>query len=114
MIEFFENPPCTVSPLSGQIMSQIRQNMPHKFHYQGFYIDDKQCLGSGFCGEVYRASCDQLPCATKILHNHPERDTISGKIEQERVLLSNIRHPHIVQFSCMIVMGQQIKINCMS
>ena len=79
-------------------MSQIRQNEPYRFHYQGFYIDNTQCLGNGFYGEVYKANCDQLPCAAKILHNHPERDTIFRKIEQERVLLSNIRHPYIVQF----------------
>ena len=49
-------------------------------------------------GEVYKANCDQLPCAAKILHNHPDRDTIISNFEQERALLSSIRHPYIVQF----------------
>ena len=80
-------------------MSQIRQNDPYKFrfHYQGFYIKEV-CLGSGLYGEVYKADCDQLPCAAKILHNHPDRDTIINNFEQERALLSSIRHPYIVQF----------------
>jgi serine/threonine-protein kinase len=51
-------------------------------------------------GEVYKADCDQLPCAAKILHNHPDRDTIDiiNNFETERALLSSIRHPYIVQF----------------
>ena len=79
-------------------MSQIRQNEPYKFLYQGFYIKKEVCLGSGLYGEVYKADCDQLPCAAKILHNHPDRDTILNKIEQERALLGSIRHPYIAHF----------------
>ena len=80
-------------------MSQIRQNDPYnfRFQYQGFYIKE-MCLGRGKFGEVYKADCDQLPCAAKILLNHPDRDAIINSFEHECALLSSIRHPYIVQF----------------
>jgi len=61
-------------------------------------------LGVGSYGSVYRAMCDDLPCATKIPHptlfetNDPGAQRIIEQFEQECNFLSGIRHPHIVQY----------------
>ena len=58
-------------------------------------------------GEVhysYKAKCDQLPCAAKVLHPTilDPRDPGVGKImerfQQECAFLETIRHPNIVQY----------------
>ena len=54
--------------------------------------------------QSYRALCDELPCATKILHptlfemNDPGTRKIMERFEQECQFLSGVRHPHIVQY----------------
>ena len=74
------------------------------FHYQGFHIDKSQPLGHGSYGAVYKAKCDQLPCAAKVLHPTilDPRDRGAGKVverfQQECMFLENIRHPNIVQY----------------
>lgn len=78
-------------------MSTIQPVQPY-FQYNSLYIDKHQLLGYGLYCEVYNAMCDQLPCAAKILHNHPERNAIIQRLQEERILLNSIRHPHIVQF----------------
>ena len=69
-----------------------------------------QILGVGSYGTVYKAKCDDLPCAAKVLHpmmlaNHPlaiahkkNRVAPIRKFEQEIELLSVIRHPYVVQY----------------
>ena len=69
-----------------------------------------QILGVGSYGTVYKAKCDDLPCAAKVLHptmlaSHPQaiahkknRIAPIRKFEQEIELLSAIRHPHVVQY----------------
>ena len=70
-----------------------------------------QILGVGSYGTVYKAKCDDLPCAAKILHptmlvNHQQamiahkknRIAPIRKFEQEIELLSAIRHPYVVQY----------------
>lgn len=69
-----------------------------------------QILGMGSYGTVYKAKCDDLPCAAKVLHptmlaNRPQaiahkksRIAPIRKFEQEIELLSAIRHPYIVQY----------------
>ena len=58
----------------------------------------------GSYGAVYRALCDELPCAVKILHptlfetNDPGTRKIMERFEQECQFLSGVRHPHIVQY----------------
>jgi serine/threonine protein kinase len=74
------------------------------FRYQAFHINKSQPLGHGSYGAVYRAKCDQLTCAAKILHPTilDIEDLGSGKImekfRQECTFLESIRHPHIVQY----------------
>ena len=81
----------------------------HPFHYQSFQIDKSQPLGHGSYGAVYKAKCDQLPCAAKVLHptivdpsNHdPGAVRIMDRFRQECALLESIRHPNIVQYLAM-------------
>ena len=73
-------------------------------HCQQFHINKSQPLGHGSYGAVYKAKCDQLPCAAKILHSTivDPHDVGAAKImqrfKQECVFLKNTHHPHIVQF----------------
>ena len=65
---------------------------------------EANCLGIGSYGAVYKAKCDQLPCAAKILHpilfatRDPAARRIIQRFEQECDFLSRIRHPNIIQF----------------
>ena len=76
----------------------------HLFRYRNFHINKSQSLGHGSYGAVYKAKCDQLPCAAKVLHQTilDTRDPGAGKImqkfQQECAFLERIRHPHIVQY----------------
>ena len=74
------------------------------FGYQIVRIIKTSSLGVGSYGAVYRALCDELPCAAKILHptlfetNDPGTQKIMERFEQECQFLSGVRHPHIVQY----------------
>ena len=74
------------------------------FGYQIVRIIKTSSLGVGSYGAVYRALCDELPCAAKILHptlfetNDPGARKIIECFEQECQFLSGVRHPHIVQY----------------
>ena len=74
------------------------------FGYQVVQIIKTSSLGVGSYGAVYRALCDELPCAAKILHptlfetNDPGTRKIMERFEQECQFLSGVRHPHIVQY----------------
>ena len=82
-------------------MTQVQQYL---FCYQSFHIDKSQLLGHGSYGAVYKAKCDQLPCAAKVLHPtildpaDPGASTIMNKFRQECAFLESIRHPNIVQY----------------
>ena len=71
------------------------------FKFRNMQLFKTQPLGIGSYGSVYRAKCDQLPCAAKLLHpvlvNPKERRNLY-RFEQECQFLSDIRHPHIVQY----------------
>ena len=77
---------------------------PKKFQFQNLQILRKECLGTGSYGKVCKAILDQLPCAVKLLHpvlfqfNDPASQTIVRRFEQECEFLSEIRHPHVVQY----------------
>ena len=81
---------------------QLQTQRP--FHYQTVQIIKSACLGIGSYGAVYKAICDELPCAAKIIHptlfetNDPGSRKIIERFDQECDLLSGIRHPHIVQY----------------
>ena len=71
------------------------------FKYQNVQIFKTQPLGIGSYGSVYRAKCDQLPCAAKLLHPvlvNPWEQRNLQRFEQECQFVSGIRHPHIVQY----------------
>ena len=82
-----------------------RMNLPgHLFRYHRFTIDKSQQLGHGSYGAVYKAKCDQLPCAAKVLHPtildpmDPGAGRIMDRFRQECSFLESIRHPNIVQY----------------
>ena len=89
--------------------TRVTPAQQHLFRYQSFQIDKSQPLGNGSYGAVYKAKCDQLPCAAKVLHptivdpsNHdPGAVRIMDRFRQECALLENIRHPNIVQYLAM-------------
>ena len=74
------------------------------FRYRNFHIDKRQPLGHGAYGAVYKAKCDQLPCAAKILHptildpTDPGAERIMQRFQLECSVLERIRHPNIVQY----------------
>ena len=67
-------------------------------------IYDKEVLGIGSYGKVFKAKCGQLPCAAKLLHdtffqnNDPGTRNLVTKFLQECQFLSTIKHPNIVQY----------------
>ena len=72
--------------------------------YQRVQLIKTKPLGTGSYGAVYKAMCDDLPCAGKILHptlfqsNDPGAMTITKQFQRECNFLSAIRHPNIVQY----------------
>ena len=72
------------------------------FHSAELYED--QQIGAGSYGVVCKAKCDELPCAAKVLRSVFFQDGDPGarwlieRFENECVLLSGIKHPHIVQY----------------
>ena len=74
------------------------------FGYRKVQLIKTEPLGNGSYGAVYKAICDNLPCAGKILHptlfqsNDPGAMTIMKRFQQECSFLSAIRHPNIVQY----------------
>ena len=86
---------------------QMIRAQQHIFRYQSFHIDKSQPLGHGSYGAVYKAKCDQLPCAAKVLHptildpTDPGADKIMNRFRQECAFLESIRHPNIVQYLAM-------------
>ena len=61
-------------------------------------------LGIGSYGAVYRAKCDQLVCAAKVLHpilfqtRDPAAHRIVERFQQEIEFLSGLRHPNVIQY----------------
>ena len=72
------------------------------FHSAELYED--QQIGAGSYGVVCKAKCDELPCAAKVLRSvffqdgDPGARLLIERFENECVLLSGIKHPHIVQY----------------
>ena len=85
-------------------MAQDQQDCAFRFENVAIFKDEDSQLGVGSYGAVYKAKCDQLPCAAKILHpvlfqtNDPGSRKILERFEQECGFLSSIRHPNIVQY----------------
>ena len=74
------------------------------FQYRNFHINKSQQLGHGAYGAVYKAKCDQLPCAAKVLHltildpTDPAAERVMRRFQQECAFLESFRHPNIVQY----------------
>ena len=87
-----------------QVSTVTMAQLQGHFGYQIVRIIKTSSLGVGSYGAVYRAQCDELPCAAKILHptlfetNDPGTQKIMERFEQECQFLSGVRHPHIVQY----------------
>ena len=85
-------------------MAQGQQDRAFRFENVAIFKEEDSQLGVGSYGAVYKAKCDQLPCAAKILHpvlfqtNDPGSRRILEQFEQECSFLSSIRHPNIVQY----------------
>ena len=77
-----------------------------RFGYRRVHLvkSEDNSLGIGSYGAVYRARCDQLPCAAKVLHpilfstRDPASRRIVERFEQECQFLSGMRHPNIIQY----------------
>ena len=84
--------------------SAVTKQAQGQVRYQTVTLLKTECLGTGSYGAVYKAMCDDLPCAGKILHptlfqsNDPGAMTIMKQFQQECSVLSTIRHPNIVQY----------------
>ena len=77
--------------------------------FQNIQIFRTQSLGIGSYGAVYKAQCDDLLCAAKIIHptlvdftllvtqGRKHRLPIS-RFEQECQFLSSVKHPNVVQY----------------
>ena len=82
----------------------MAQQAKGHFGYQTIQLLKTECLGIGSYGAVFKAMCDDLPCAGKILHptlfqtNDPGEMTVMRRFQQECSFLSAMRHPNIVQY----------------
>ena len=74
------------------------------FHFQSVELYESEQIGAGSYGIVCKAKCDELPCAAKILRpiffqdGDPGAQLLVERFEEECVILSGIKHPHIVQY----------------
>ena len=93
-----------MSCLCVQVSTMTMAQPQGHFGYRIVRIIKTSSLGVGSYGAVYRALCDELPCAAKILHptlfetNDPGTRKIMERFEQECQFLSGVRHPNIVQY----------------
>ena len=84
--------------------SAVTKQAQGQVRYQTVKLLKTEPLGAGSYGAVYKAMCDNLPCAAKILHptlfqsNDPGTMTIMKQFQQECSVLSAIRHPNVVQY----------------
>ena len=82
----------------------MAQQVQGQFGYRTIQLLKTEPLGTGSYGAVYKAICDDLPCAGKIVHpthvqsGDPGTMTVMKRFQQECNFLSAIRHPNIVQY----------------
>ena len=99
-----EGPQAAMAMHHAPYLVSLRHTQPQSqsFDFQNITIDKSQSLGFGSYGSVYRARCDQLICAAKVMHtilsSQEGTNTAMQKFQQECHLLSLARHPNIVQY----------------
>ncbi|XP_064395064.1 uncharacterized protein LOC135342294 [Halichondria panicea] len=79
-----------------------------KTRFQNVRLLKDQTLGKGAYGSVYKAKCDHLLCAAKVIHEwltqpvqadpHHEHRLVQSRFALECELLRDITHPNIVQY----------------
>ena len=86
--------------------------MAHQLRIQGRFgfrniqlvKTEEHSLGIGSYGAVYRAKCDQLVCAAKVLHpilfqtRDPAAYRIVERFQSEIEFLSGLKHPNVIQY----------------
>ena len=88
-----------------------QQQQEEKHGFRSIILLKDKTLGIGSYGKVYRAKCDDLLCAAKLIHDtlfdptawqliasQREHRLPMRRFEQECEFLSTIRHPNIVQY----------------
>ena len=74
------------------------------FHTLELVKSEENSLGIGSYGAVYKAKCDQLVCAAKVLHpilfqtRDPAAYRIVERFQREIDFLSGLRHPNVIQY----------------
>lgn len=81
-------------------MAQVR--VQGKFRHLNVQIFKTQCLGQGSFGLVYKAQCDLLPCAAKVIRldvfdTSSSQEAVLKAIERGFNKMNELRHPNIVQ-----------------
>ncbi len=71
--------------------------------FRDIQLYKKEVLGIGSYGSVYRAQCDSLLCAAKVIHptliiDNPGAKSPQGRFRAECEFLGTLRHPNIVQY----------------
>ena len=95
--------PAVAQPTQGQFDTKF-DGAVKPLEKQAVRLIKTEQLGIGSYGVVYKAMCDNLPCAGKILHatlfqsNDPGAMSIMKRFQQECSVLSALRHPNIVQY----------------
>ncbi len=81
-------------------MAELRQDL----QFKSLKLLKDCVLGSGSYGIVYKAECDELLCAGKVLHHaffkfgDPGADTTWERFRSECQFLRVANHPHVVQY----------------
>ena len=95
----------SVSSRSGvEMAQQLRIQGSFGFSNIQLVKSEENSLGNGSYGAVYKAMCDQLVCAAKVLHpilfqtRDPSAYRIVERFQQEIDFLSGLRHPNVVQY----------------
>ena len=91
-------------PDSAAMAQQLRIQGHFGFHNVQLVKTEANSLGVGSYGAVYRANCDKLVCAAKVLHpilfltRDPSAYRIIERFQREIDFLSRLRHPNIIQY----------------
>lgn len=76
----------------------------HDLQFQSLKLLKDCVLGTGAYGIIYKAKCDELVCAGKVLHRElfgfsdPSANTASENFERECQFLKAANHPNVVQY----------------